>query len=349
MPRKLKPLKPDQLSLFATQISLFLRSGLSLVEGLGLMEDDLSDVRFREGVSIVRRGVEDRRPLHEAMREAGCFPDYMVRMAVVGEISGHLEGMMTALSRFYDRETALRQRIRSAVTYPLLLLFMMTAVVFLLIVRVLPLFDRLLGSLGAEMPGFVRGMMNIGVFIGDWIWVILGVVAIALVFWFVFRSTVFGANAIDGFKANFPGFRGVYRKIAAERFATAMAFLLSSDVDLEISLDLTKDILGNRYMSGKITECRKLMQQGAPIYDALRDVGVFPRQFSQMLAIGFKSGELDSMMSRLAGLYEQEVDTSLRRITGAIEPAFVAILSVLVGIIMVSVILPLIEAMSHIG
>ncbi len=349
MAEKTRFLKPDQLSLFATQISLFLRSGLSLTEGLSLMEEDIGDSRFRACVTKVREGVEGRRPLNDAMRDAGTFPEYMLKMAEIGEFSGHLEGMMNALSRFYERERNLRQRVKSAVTYPLMLLLMMTVVVFLLIVRVLPMFDRLLGSLGGEMPAFVRGLMNFGAFVGQWYIAILAVVVAIAIFWSVFSRTGAGRSFIDAFKASFPVVRGLYRKMAAERFATAMSFLLSSNVDLEISLELTKGILGNRHMSKKIDSCLKMMESGGTLYDALYESGIFPRQFSKMLAIGFKSGEMDSMMSRLAEIYEQEVDGSLRRVTGAIEPAFVALLSVVVGIIMVSVMLPLIEAMSNIG
>lgn len=349
MPEKTRLLKPDQLSLFATQISLFLRSGLSISEGLALMEEDVGDSRFRACVASVRRGVEDRKTLYDAMTEAGGFPEYMLRMAEIGEFSGHLEGMMNAVSRYYERERSLRQRVKSAVTYPLLLLVMMTAVVLLLIVRVLPLVDRLLGSLGGTMPGFVRGLMSFGDFVGRWYLPILAVLAAVVVLWMIFRRTAPGRAAIDRFKASFPGVRGIYRKMAAERFATAMAFLLSSSVDLEISLELTKGILGNRYMSDRIDECLSMMEQGGTLYDALYESGIFPRQFSKMLAIGFKSGEMDGMMTRLSEIYEQEVDTALRRITGAIEPSFVALLSVLVGVIMVSVMLPLIEVMSNIG
>lgn len=349
MAEKTRFLKPDQLSLFATQISLFLRSGLSLTEGLGLMEEDIGDNRFRACVVKVSEGVEARRPLHEAMKDAGAFPDYMLKMAEIGEFSGHLEGMMNALSRFYERERNLRQRVKSSVTYPLLLLLMMTAVVFLLIVRVLPMFDRLLGSLGGTMPPFVRGLMSFGEFAGQWYLAILAGIVAIVILWALFRRTDAGRSFIDAFKASFPIVRGLYRKMAAERFATAMSFLLTSNVDLEISLDLAKGILGNRYMSKKIDSCLSMMENGAALHDALYESGIFPRQFSKMLAIGFKSGEMDSMMSRLSEIYEQEVDGSLRRLTGAIEPAFVALLSVVVGIIMVSVMLPLIEAMSNIG
>jgi type IV pilus assembly protein PilC len=191
--------------------------------------------------------------------------------------------------------------------------------------------------------------MNFGTFVTSYWWAILAGIVVIAGFYLLLRATRGGRMFLDAFKANSPFTRSVYRKMAAERFVTAMGYLISSNVDVEVSLDLTKDIMGNQYMTGRIEDCRKLMDSGATMYDALHEVGIFPRQFSRMLAIGFKSGEIDSMMNRLSEIYEAEVDASLKRVTGSIEPIFVSILSIVVGIIMVSVMLPLINIMSMIG
>ena len=344
-----KMLKPSSLALFATQTGLFLRSGLSLSEGLSLMEEDIKDRRFGEAVRAVGKEIENRKPLAEAMEVVGCFPEYMVNMARIGEASGSLDEMMTALSRFYEREQNLRARVKSAVVYPLMLIFMMSLVVLLLIVRVLPLFADLLTSLNQSMPAPVQWLMDFGLFVGNWYWLILGVIAAIIAAWLILKRTSGGAVFADRLKASSPFTRRTYHKMMAERFAVAMSHLLSSNVDLDVSLELSRDILGNRYMAGKIDECREKMKKGETLYDALHQSGIFPRQFSRMLAIGFKSGEMDQMMKQLVDVYEQEVDTTLRRITGAIEPTFVALLSVLVGFILISVMMPMLQIMSGIG
>lgn len=344
-----KMLKPSSLALFATQIGLFLRSGMSLSEGLSLMEEDVKDKRFGQAVGMVRQEIENRNTLSDAMTKAGCFPEYMVNMARIGETSGNLDVMMTSVSRFYEREQGLQDRVKSAVVYPLMLIFMMSLVVLLLIVRVLPMFADLLASLNQSMPGPVRWLMGFGTFVGSWYWLIIGCIVFLAAAWLIIRRTPGGAVFADRVKAGSPFTRRTYHKMMAERFAVAMSFLLSSHVDLDTALDLARDILGNRHMAKKIDECHDKMRNGETIYDALRQSGIFPAQFSRMLAIGFKSGEMDKMMGQLVDVYEQEVNTTLRRITGAIEPTFVAVLSVLVGFILISVMMPMLQIMSNIG
>jgi len=344
-----KKLSPAQITLFCTQVSLFLHAGVTLVEGLNMLESDVEHGNFQGVVHALSAAVSDRQPFGDAMKNTGAFPAYLVRMVGIGEVSGNLEEILVSMARFYEREQALKQRVRSAVTYPVLLILMMTAIVFLLIVQVLPMFDDLLKSLGGELPGIVQGLMSFGRFVGNNIFIIVGIIAIIFIVIKLMQKSEAGGRFWDGMKANLPGLRGMYRKIVAERFSIAMTFLLRAGIDIELALELVRDILGNRFMAGKIEECRTKIGEGMSIYDALYASGIFPRLFTRMLGIGFKTGDLDGMMERLAEIYEQEVDTSLARVTGSIEPIFVAILSIVVGIILISVMLPLIRIMSSIG
>ncbi|MDR0380671.1 MAG: type II secretion system F family protein [Oscillospiraceae bacterium] len=347
--KRVKRLKNSELVLFCTQVSLFLRAGLSLVEGLSLLQEDIGNPVFQDILRQVSDGIEARQPLSQALEATGAFPPYLLRMAAIGEASGNLDDIMSAQAAYYEREGQLKQRIRSSVVYPIILVVMMAAIVLLLIVQVLPMFDDLLRSLGGEMPTLVRGLMAFGQFIGRWWWLILVALAALAVLHRALRATAGGRAAFDRFKARFFITRAVYQKIAAERFSSAMAFLLGSSVDFEIALKLTADILDNRYMSDKIENCGVRIGAGESASDALYGAGIFPRLFTRMLAVGFKTGNLDGMMHQLSEIYEQEVDVSLGRIVGSIEPAFVALLSILVGVILISVMLPLIQIMSSIG
>ncbi len=344
-----KKLAPAELSLFCTQVALFLEAGIAPVEGLSLLREDVGDPYFQGVLDGVCRAVEERRTLTDALTETGAFPAYLLRMVSVGEVSGNLDEMMKNLSRYYEREQNLRQRIKRSVTYPLVLILMMSAVVLLLVVQVLPMFDSLLRSLGNEMPPFVAGLLSFGNFVGKYWWLIAAVVLALYLAYRLWKRTPGGRNALDAFKARFFITRSVYQKIAAERFASAMTFLLRSGVELELSLELARDILGNAHMSRKIEIARVRISEGQSFHDALAEAGIFPRLFTRMLGLGSKTGGTDEIMQKLEDIYEQEVDTSLHRITGAIEPTFVALLSIVVGVILVSVMLPLIRVMSSIG
>ncbi|MDR3206887.1 MAG: type II secretion system F family protein [Oscillospiraceae bacterium] len=342
-------LRSSDITLFCTQTALFLRAGVPLLEGLALMKEELGAPALQNAIAAVCGGVERRESFSQAIREAGVFPAHLERMVRVGETAGQLDEIMSTLADFYEREEALKQRVRSSVTYPVLLILMMAAVVALLIANVLPLFGDLLRDQGEELPGLARGLIAFGQFAGRFWWAAAAVVLAILMGLYLLRRAPKGRAALDQCKATFFLTRTLTRKIAAERFATAMAFLLRSGVPAETALGLSGDLLDNAYVAQKLALCRDRVAQGDNLPDALCAAGIFPRLFTRMLSAGFKTGDLDGMMARLAERYEAEVDTALGRLIGAIEPAFVALLSIVVGGILVSVMLPLMRIMAAIG
>jgi len=283
------------------------------------------------------------------MELCGVFPEYLVRMVVIGEVSGNLEKVMSSLARFYEKQQKLNEQISHAVAYPLVLVLMMGAVVFFLTTQVLPMLDDILASLGGEMPAVATVLMNSGGFIAGNYITVLSIFIILFILYFLFARTASGRLSLGKFKVEFPLTRGVYRKIAAGRFASAMTFLTSGDIDMDLSLKIASDTLSNIYMSNKIEECRKNSPPGEPLYETLNRSGMFPNRFSKTLSIGFKSGDTDTVIRQLAEMYEHETDKSLTMIINSIEPIFVIFLSLIVGAILISTVLPLIRIMSLIG
>ena len=349
MGKKTKRLRPSDIALFCTQTSLFIRAGVSLVEGLALLQTDIDKPDLQEVIGAVLEAVEDRKPFAEAVRLSGAFPAYMEHMVEIGERSGNLDGVLQTMADFYEREGMLKARIRSSVTYPILLILMMSAIVILLVVNVLPLFGDLLRSQGGDLPGVAQGLLGFGRFVGSYWWVLLSVVVAVCLAYILARRSTGGKSALDRFKASFIVTRSLSRKISAERFSTAMAFLLRSNMDLDQSLTMTGQLMDNDYVSRKIKDCQQRIAGGEDAPEAFAGAGIFPRLFTRMLAVGFKTGDLDGMMSRLSDLYENEVDTSLGKLIGAIEPTFVALLAIVVGVILISVMVPLLDILSSIG
>ena len=344
-----RKLSPSEISVFCSQISIFMRAGVTLIEGISLLLEDLEQGRLRAAVESIAGALKERKTLSEAVEKTGVFPEYLMRMVKIGETSGTLDETMASISAYYERESALKQRIKNAVTYPIVLVCMMAAVVMLLIMRVLPTFDSILKSLGRPMPPLVRGLMDFGRFVGDNALVAAAVLAVVVAAFVLTGRTSAGREFFDRIKMSLPFVRPVMQKIASERFATAMSFLLKSDIDIEQAVDMSKELAGNSYLTNKIDRCLKLSRKGDQIFDAIAEAGIFPRLFTRMLSIGVKTGDLDEIMGQLSRIYEQESDAALRKLTAIIEPAFVAVLSVIVGVILVSVMLPLIDIMSSIG
>jgi len=257
--------------------------------------------------------------------------------------------VMSGLADFYERSARLSARIRSAMTYPLVLLIMMAAVIVLLVVRVLPIFSNIFVSLGGDMPPFSRGVLLAGLFLQRNFAVLLAAAAgLVAALWVFFRIPT-GRRLLDRARLGLPGLRGLYRKIYASRFSMAMSYMLASGIDMDTSLEMAETIMDNRIVAARVADARAAMSRGEEPFAALGRTGIFPRLFIRMLAMGSKAGELDTVMGKVARSYEGEVDAQLNRLTSVIEPLLVVVLSAVVGGILLTVMLPLIDIMSSIG
>ena len=338
-----------ELSWLCGQIALVLKSGIPIQEGVDMLADSSDNPRMSSVLHALGKGVEQRQPLSAALERQGGFPSHLVGMARIGEVSGNLDTVMTNLSDFYERNARLSARIRSALTYPLVLLIMMAAIIVLLVVRVLPIFSNIFVSLGGDMPAFSRGVLQTGLFLQQHALVILAVLIVLVAAAVFFFRTAAGRRLRDRIRLGLPGLKGLYSKIYASRFSMAMSYMLSSGIDMDTSLGMAETIVDNGIVAGRIAESRALMAQGEEPFAALGRTGIFPKLFIRMLAMGSKAGELDTVMGKVARSYEGEVDDQLNRLTGIVEPLLVVVLSAVVGGILLTVMLPLIDIMSSIG
>ncbi|MBP7402704.1 MAG: type II secretion system F family protein [Clostridia bacterium] len=338
-----------ELSWLCGQVALVLKSGIPVQEGIEMLADSADNPRTAAVLRALTRTVEQRQPLSTAMERQGSFPAHMVGMARIGEVSGNLDTVMSGLADFYERSARLSARIRSAMTYPLVLLIMMAAVIVLLVVRVLPIFSNIFVSLGGDMPPFSRGVLLAGLFLQRNFAVLLAAAAgLVAALWVFFRIPA-GRRLLDRARLGLPGLRGLYRKIYASRFSMAMSYMLASGIDMDTSLEMAETIMDNRIVAARVADARAAMSRGEEPFAALGRTGIFPRLFIRMLAMGSKAGELDTVMGKVARSYEGEVDAQLNRLTSVIEPLLVVVLSAVVGGILLTVMLPLIDIMSSIG
>ncbi len=342
-------LDPMELSWLCGQIALVLKSGIPIQEGADMLADSADNPRLAAVLRALAATVEQRQPLSVAMEQQGGFPAHLVGMAKIGEMSGNLDTVMTNLADFYERNARLAARVRSALTYPVILLVMMAAIIVLLVVRVLPIFSGIFVSLGGEMPAFSRGVLRVGLFLQQNTLLILAILAVGIIALVLFMRTAAGRLLRDRLRLRLPGLKGLYSKIYASRFSMAMSYMLQSGMDIDTSLEMAESVVGNRVVAARVADSRAAMAQGEEPFAALGRTGIFPRLFVRMLAMGSKAGELDTVMGKVARSYEGEVDAQLNRLTGIVEPLLVVVLSAVVGGILLTVMLPLIDIMSSIG
>jgi type IV pilus assembly protein PilC len=343
-------LESGELAWLCEQIALIQKSGVPLPEGIEMLAQSADAPRQQAVLRGLAAGLQKMIPLSDAMIEMDSFPAYLVRMAKVGEVSGNLDSVMASLAAFYARDDELRRKIRSALVYPTVLLVMMLGIIVLLVARVLPVFSQILSSFGGSMPAFSQGLLSLGLFVGRqafWLLPLLVVLVTGIVLWL--GHTPSGRRLADRAKLGLPLVGPLYSRIYTSRFAVSLAYMLRSGIDMDSAMELSESVMGNALVAGRISDCREKIRKGADTFTALQETRLFPRLFIRMLALGNRTGELDSVMTKIARAYESEVDNRLTRLTGIIEPLLVVLLSIIVGAILLTVMLPLVEIMASIG
>jgi type IV pilus assembly protein PilC len=287
--------------------------------------------------SLLQTGV-----FSQALRQAGVFPDYMLSMVVLGETTGRLDDTMESLANYYRREAWLGRSIHQAFTYPCVLVVMMLAVILLLITQVMPIFSSVFQQLGTEMTGLAQTLLRFGQFLSSHA-LTVGVAALVLaagILWLVHSQRATHLARRLGIA------RWLSDQIAAYRFASGMSLSLQSGLSPEESLHLTAPLVADTPYQKKVDACLTRVHQGEDLYHSIFDTGVFSGVYARMAALAARTGTMDEVMEKIADQYETAIDERLARLLAAIEPTLVIVLSVLVGLILLSVMLPLIHLLS---
>ncbi len=347
--KKEKLLNNAEIASFCGQTAMLFRAGIAPEEGMNILLKDTKAAGGKEVIGKILEVCRQGESFHDAVASTGLFPDYVLNMIALGEESGNLDNCMQSLADYYEKEEMIADNIKSAVTYPFIMIIMMLVVIFVLISRVLPIFNQVFQELGSEMTGFAGTLLSIGNSINRYSLVlILLLVLIAAGYLFATKTSV-GKRKTAKLLASFPLTRGFYEKLACQRFASGMAMALGSGMDTFASLDMVSLLVDHEKMRAKIEQCRKSIQEGETLSDALTHASIFSNLYSRMVAVGFRSGNIDTVMGKIADNYEKETDQKIQSILSILEPTLVILLSLIVGMILLSVILPLMGIMASIG
>lgn len=334
------------LSAFCSQMATIISSGIPALEGISILRDDSENPDEKALFQKLFDSMSATGSLAQALTDSGAFPAYLCHMVKIGEESGRLDNVFSSLSSHYEREEDIRVSIRNALIYPLIMTGMMIAVIVVLLVYVLPVFSQVFRELGSEMSPFATGLMNVGNAFRSFAPFFLAIVMVLIVFLLWLNLTAGGRKVRYRMGSAFPGTRQNRQDIAACRFASAMSLTLSSGLHPEQGLDLAADLIEDPDFSVKIDNCRKGLNEGKSLSDMLLDSGIFTGLYARMASIGWKTGSLDSVMGQIAGLYQDSIDARLAKRMSILEPALITILSVIVGITLLSVMFPLLGVMS---
>lgn len=330
------------LAIFSRQLATMLGAGLTLLQSLAILERQTEKKKFREILKQVRTDIEGGMAFSEALAKHKLFSRLYVNQVRAGETSGGLDVILDRLASFLEKELGLRGKIRSAMTYPVIVFVFAVGVAYFLLTGIVPQFAQILTDLGSELPLLTRFLIAVSNFLRA---ATLPLLLLLLVLFFAYRwyyGTPQGRRVIDRIKLRLPVFGSLNRKTAVARFSRTLALLLSSGVNIVESLDITKGTAGNAVVEEILNGAQLRIQQGDLLNPSLaQHPFVFPPMVSSMVAIGEETGALDTMLSKIADFYEREVDEAVASLTAAIEPLMIIFLGVIVGMIVAGMFLPL--------
>ncbi|HEX6083064.1 MAG TPA: type II secretion system F family protein [Thermoanaerobaculia bacterium] len=341
---------PQQIAIFTRQFSVMIDAGLPLVQCLEILGNQQENKTFKRVLIQVRQDVESGSNLADSMRKhPKVFNDLYTNMVAAGEAGGILDTILQRLATYIEKAVKLNAQVKSAMIYPVAVISIAVIVVAVILWKVIPVFASLFESLGAELPLPTRVVIALSNFIADYWW-LMGILFVAT--WFSvkkYHGTYKGKRVLDGLLLKMPVLGILLRKIAVARFCRTLATLTSSGVPILDGLHITARTAGNSVVEDAIMATRKSVEEGKTISEPLGDTEVFPPMVVQMIAVGEQTGALDTMLSKIADFYEEEVDVAVAGLMKLLEPILIAFLGVCIGGIVIAMYMPMFSLISQIG
>lgn len=343
-----KRIKVRDKAVFARQFATMINSGLAVLRALNVLETQTENVRLRVIVKAVREDVEAGMPLSDAMaKHPVAFDRLYVSMVRAGEAGGALDQTLNRLATQLEKDDSMRRSIKSAMAYPVLIAAFAIMVMVGMLLFIIPIFAGMYDDLGGQLPSLTRLMMALSNALkGYWFIIFPGLI---LVVWLMMRlkNTEQGRRGWDRMKLKLPMKIGpVIQKIAVARFSRTLATLVSSGVPILQAIEITGKTSGNSVIEDSMVDVKESVRGGESISRPLSRVPVFPPMVTHMISIGEETGALDSMLNKIADFYEDEVDAAIKSLTSIIEPVMMMFVGGLVGVIVISMYLPMFNMMN---
>ena len=342
--------KLKDLAVFSRQFATMINSGLSLLRALNILAEQTESKGLQEKLVEVRNDIETGQSLSGAMsKHPATFPPLMINMIKAGEVGGFLDTVLLQIAENYEAEVKLRGKIKSAMTYPVVVFVLAVVLSTAMIIFIVPIFGKMFEDLGAPLPAptafllWLSGVMKIGAPLG-----IVALVGGAIAYGKVKREERVRA-VVDPLKLKMPVFGNLIRKIALSRFARNLGTMMKSGVPILQALDIVADTTGNIVLARAVRDVQESVRTGESLTKPLSDHPVFPPMVVQMMAVGEDTGALDTMLHKISEFYDQEVEATTESLTALIEPLMIAFLGGLVGGMIVALYMPIFKVFDLIG
>ena len=326
------------------QLSVLLRSGVPLVEGLSALIDQLDQPELKTAFTDTRNQVNEGSTLANALKaHPKIFPSLYVNMVAAGEASGTLEEVLGRLAEFLDDQTRLQSKVRSALAYPIVMAVVVVAILFLMMSVVVPKVTSIFENFNQTLPWYTSLLIWVSNIFSSYWW-LLAALAGGGIYWFRrWKATEAGQKKWDLFVLEIPLFGPLLIMVAVTRFARTLATLLSSGVPVLSAMDITRNVLGNTELMRVVEDARASVREGEGIAKPLRQAGRFPPIVTHMIAVGERTGQLEEMLLHVADAYDQQIEVRVGTMTSILEPLLIVVMGVIVGGIAFAILMPLLQ------
>lgn len=331
-----------QVAVFSKQLATLINAGVPLVQSLAILQKQIENKTFQNIIKSIRTDVEGGLPLSEALlKHPKVFNRLYLNLVRAGETSGTLDAILERIAAFQEKELALRGKIKSAMTYPVVVLVFAIGITYFLLTTIVPQFAGILAQLNAPLPLITRMLMAVSDFLRHSGWMIFVFAALLTFAYRWYYKTPQGRHVIDDIKLRLPVFGNLLQKSAISSFARTFGLLISSGVNIIESLEITKGTANNAIVEDTIENAKNVVMVGDQMSASLATSRVFPPMVVSMVAIGEETGALDSMLGKVGDFYDREVDEAVSSLTAAIEPLMIVFLGAIVGTIVAGMFLPM--------
>jgi type IV pilus assembly protein PilC len=340
-------IKKKDVAVFTRQLATMIDAGLPLVQSMDILAMQQENKAFKEIIQNIKEDVEGGSTFAGALKKhPKAFDELYVNLVVAGEEGGILDNVLTRLAIYIEKAEALKKKIQSALVYPSTIVAVAVIVVAVLMIFVIPVFEKMFSSMGHTLPLPTLIVIGISKLLKKYIFLIIVALVILLFMLKRYHSTEKGKFNIDNLILKLPVFGTLFRKVAVARFARTLATLITSGVPILDGLTITSKTAGNKPIEYAIMKARTSISEGETIAEPLGRSDVFPLMVTQMIAVGESTGSLDSMLTKIADFYEEEVDVAIATLTSLLEPFLMVFLGVTVGGIVIAMYMPIFKIAS---
>ncbi len=337
-----KKVKFKELAVFSRQFATMVNSGLPILRALAILADQSTNPQLARTLTAIRMDVEQGASLSVAMgKHPKVFNDLYIAMVRSGETGGSLDTTMLQLAEMLEAEVRLRGKIKSAMTYPVAVVALVSLILAAMLLFVVPQFQSIYGQLGGTLPMPTRILLGVSNLFKKYFLFILVGIFVGRFFFRRWKKTAAGRESVDAAKLRVPVFGPLFQKVALSRFASTTSMLLRSGVPILQAFDIVADTVNNKVVSKAIVDVQSSVREGESMAKPLSKHKVFPPMVVQMISVGEETGQVDTMLQKVAQFYDQEVEATVDALTSLIEPLLIAFIGCAVGAAVIALYMPM--------